>query len=303
MGRIALPSTIIACVLLFCGAVDVCASDNAAYCASMQYCLEEMPAECSEEDFTRGDLPREDSYCAIFKELQQRGLRSSSWQGRQIYRQVSAGHRVEYAQQGTLPMPAEVLTYLMNNLPFAAELVNAYQDTDFQAAYLDTDKKRFTGSGERLSGTFTTMLQNDNQTRSLYSGYGKAGVLAWRLRGTALIMFDFEETGVREITYNARCFVFPRSAVVRSILNFFLFRKSITGLLERTFGYIEDSALAFHRGDYEPIEKHPAFTTQEGRQQIRQFQALLQRTMGAEEQRPALPDSNTRQQSPDALQP
>ena len=111
-----------------------------------------------------------------------------------------------------------------------------------------------------------------DQTRSLYHGFGTADVLAWSLRGTALFMFDFEETGPREITYSARCFVFPRSAFVRSILNFILFRRTIVGVLERTFGYIEDSAMAFHRGEREPIENYPAFSTPEGRRQIEEFQ-------------------------------
>jgi len=286
-----LPTTLVYCIvcgLLFCSA-ELRAEDHSAYCTSMQYCLQERPKGCSEDDCDAGDIPRKDSYCALFSELQARGLKSTSWQGKQVYRQASGKHHVEYAQSGTLPMPAEVLTYLINNLPFAAELVNAYQDTDFEAVYLDKNKKRFSGSGERLSGTFTTMLQRNNQTSSLYSGYGTADVLAWSLRGTALVMFDFEEAGDREVTYSVRCFVFPRSAIVRSILNFFLFRKSITDVLEQTFGYIEDSAMAFQRGEREPIEKHAAFTTPEGRRQIKAFQELLQRTMAEIEPAPAPP--------------
>jgi hypothetical protein len=268
---------------LFCAGAAPYASDRADYCASMYRCLGETPKGCSEEAVAAGDVPETETYCDIFRDLQERGLRAATFRGRQIYRQISGKHRVEYAQSGTLPMPAEVLVYLMNNLPFAAQLVNAYQGTEFKAAYLDAGKRRFTGSGERLSGTFDTVLQNDNQTGSLYYGYGKADILAWSLRGTALFMFDFEETGPREITYSARCFVFPRSAFVRSILNFILFRRSITGEIKNTFGYVEDSALAFHRGEYEPIENYPAFATPEGRRQIEQFQALLRRTMtGAE---------------------
>ena len=76
----------------------------------------------------------------------------------------------------------------MNNLPFAAQLVNAYQGTKYQAVYLDTTKKRFSGSGESLSGIFTTVLQNEEQTRSLYHGFGTVNVTAWRLSGTALVM-------------------------------------------------------------------------------------------------------------------
>jgi hypothetical protein len=110
-------------------------------------------------------------------------------------------------------------------------------------------------------------------------------------------MFDFKKTGTQEITYNARCFIFPRSAFVRSILNFILFRRYIIGELERTFGYIEDSAMAFHRGDREPIENYPAFSTPEGLQQIMEFQLLLQHTMGEAEAAPALPTADTPKQT------
>ncbi len=194
-------------------------------------------------------------------------------------------------------MPAEVMTYLMNNLPFAAHLVNAYQGTDFEAVYLDKTRKRFSGSGERISGTFTRVLQNESKTSSLYHGSGTADVLAWSLRGSALFLFDFEQTGMQETTYNARCFVFPRSAFVRSILNFILFRRSIIGEFKRTFGYIEDSAMTFHRGDRAPIENYPAFSTPEGRQQIMEFQLLLQRTMGEAEAAPALPTADIPKQT------
>jgi hypothetical protein len=286
----------IACGLLCC-ANNTHAADHSSYCSGMLYCLQERPKGCSAEDCTDNKIATTDSYCEIFKDLHSRGLRSTSLLGRQIYQQVSGKHRVKYVQEGTLPMPAEVMVYLMNNLPFAAHLVNAYQDTNFEAVYLDKNKKRFSGSGEQLSGTFTTVLQNESQTSSLYHGSGTADVLGLSLRGSALFLFDFKETGTHEITYNARCFVFPRSAFIRSILNFILFRRSIIGEIESTFGYIEDSAMTFHRGDREPIENYPAFSTPEGQQQIMEFQLLLQRTMGEAEAAPALPTEDTPKQT------
>ena len=263
MTRIAiiLITTLVCCSLLWC-ANEAPAADHTSYCSGMYNCLQEIPTGCSPDDCDQqADNRYSNEYCSIFKDLQARGLRSTASQGRQIYQQVSGKHRVEYTLEGTLPMPAEVMTYLINNLPFAAHLVNAYQDTNFEAVYLDRNKKRFSGSNEQLSGIFTTVLQNESQTNSLYHGSGTADVLGLGLRGSALFLFDFKETGTQEITYNARCFVFPRSAFVRSILNFFLFRRSIIGELERTFGYIEDSAMAFHRGDRAPIENYPPFST------------------------------------------
>jgi hypothetical protein len=289
----------IACSVLFSGK-NTCAADHSTYCSGMYYCLQETVEGCSAEDYTSDDIPKTDAYCSIFKDLQTRGLRSTTSQGRQIYKKVSGKHRVEYTQEGTLPMPVEVMTYLMNNLPFSAQLINAYQDTNFQAAYLDKAKKRFSGSGESLSGIFTTVLQDEGQTRSLYHGFGTAEVLVWRLSGTALVMFDFEEVGPQEITYRLRCMVFPHGVFVKSILNFFLFRNAIVDVLDETFGDIQNSAMAFHRGERAPIENYPAFATPEGRQQIEEFQLLLQRTMGGTAQAPHLPTAA--QEPDDALQ-
>jgi hypothetical protein len=294
----------IICTLL-CTFAHARTADHSTYCSGMYYCLQETVKGCSAEDYTSGDIPKTDTYCSIFKDLQARGLRSTSTQGRQIYQKVSGKHHVEYTLEGTLPMPAEVMTHLMNNLPFAAQLVNAYQGTNFQAAYLDKTKKRFSGSGESLSGIFNTVLQNAGQTRSLYHGFGTTEVLVWRLSGTALVMFDFEEVGPQKLTYRVRCIVFPHNVFVKSILNFFLFRNAIVDVLDETFGDIQDSAMAFHRGEHAPIENYPAFSTPEGRQQIEEFRLLLQRTMGGAATAPPLPTADTAeaaQEPDDALQ-
>ena len=296
-----LPKTLlfagIACTLL-CTIAHARTADHASYCAGMYSCLQETPVGCSVQDCQQTDSRFSDeAYCAVFKDLQSRGLRSTSNQGKQIYKKVAGKHRVEYAIDGTLPMPAAVITYLMNNLPFAAQLINAYQGTNYQAAYLDKTKKRFSGSGESLSGVFTTVLQNEQQTRSLYHGSGTAEVMVWRLKGTALVTVDFEEAGPRAITYRLRCMVFPHSLFVKSILNFILFRNAIVKVLDETVGFVQDSAVAFQRGEREPIKNYPAFSTPEGRQHIEEFQDLLQRTMGETEAPPALPEAATPDQA------
>ena len=90
----------IACTLL-CTIAHARTADHASYCAGMYSCLQETPKGCSEEDCRQTDSRFSDeAYCSIFKDLQARGLRSTSAQGRQIYQQVSGKHRVEYAIDG-----------------------------------------------------------------------------------------------------------------------------------------------------------------------------------------------------------
>jgi hypothetical protein len=83
---------------------------------------------------------------------------------------------------------------------------------------------------------------------------------------------------------------------VKSILNFTLFRNAVVDVLNETVGFVEDSAVAFQRGEREPIENYPAFSTPEGRQHIEEFQTLLQRTMG-ETEAPSLPEAATTDQT------
>jgi len=145
MTRIAiiLITTLVCCSLLWC-ANEAPAADHTSYCSGMYNCLQEIPIGCSKNDCKQQtNIHYSDEYCEIFKNLHARGLRSTSSQGRQIYQKVSGRHLVEYAKAGTLPMPEKVITYLMNNLPFAAHLVNAYQDTNFEAVYLDRNKNAF----------------------------------------------------------------------------------------------------------------------------------------------------------------
>ncbi len=267
-------------IALMLAPAQASASDHVTYCAGMYHCLQEIPHGCSEQDcLPQKNISYSDDYCSMFKELQSRGLQSTTIPGRQIYLQVSGRHRVEYRIEGTLPLPADVMRYLMNNLPFATQLVNAYQETDYKTAYLDKSKRSFRGSGERISGTFTRVLQNAGQTRSLYSGSGSVEILVWKLRGTSVIIFDFDETAGRHCAYSLRCLVFPDSAIVKSILNFSLFRSSIIGLLERMSRAVRNAAMAFHRGERAPVANHPWFKTAEGRRQLEAFDELLQRTM------------------------
>jgi hypothetical protein len=258
-------------------------ADHASYCSGMYACLQEVADGCSADDLTQDATTATEEYCSPFKEMKKRGLHNTSPYGRQIYQQVSGKHRVEYVLEGTLPMSVGVMQHLMNNLPFSAQLINAYQDTHFTAAYLDAEKQRFSFSGDSVSGSFATVLQNAQQTRSLFHGSGTVGVLAWTLRGTALVTFDFEESSPQEITYNLRCMVFPNRAIVKSILNLRLFRRSVMNVFDRMAGYVQDSAMAFHRGERAPIERYPAFSTPDGRRQIETFQQLLLNTMHAEE--------------------
>ena len=85
----------IACTLL-CTIAHARAADHASYCTGMYSCLQETPKGCSKEDCRQTDSRFSDeAYCSVFKDLQARGLRSTTAQGKQIYQQVSGKHRVE----------------------------------------------------------------------------------------------------------------------------------------------------------------------------------------------------------------
>jgi len=263
-------------VCLACGAAG--AADKKWYCSGLYNCLQERPSSCDDEA-CRGKpgIEYDDAFCSMFQELKKRGLEPETFWGRRIYSYLSRRHRITYRLEGSMPLTADILCYLMNDLPFAAQLINAYRGTTYAARYTDPARRQFRGdNGGSLSGIFTTITQDATRYRTAYFGYGTAKVLMWRLNGTALVLLDFEPAGQGAVKYWLTCMVFPSNRFVRSVLDFMLFRKAMMGIFKDMITNVQEAAVAFCKGDLAPVERHPAFTFPEGRKSIAEFQRFVQ---------------------------
>jgi hypothetical protein len=267
---------------------ESCAADKKWYCSGIYNCLQQKLPSCDEEACQqKPGIEYDDDFCTMFLELKKRGLDPETFWGRRIYSYLSRQHRITYMIEGSMPLAAEILRYLMNDLPFAAQLINAYKGTTYSASYTDPAHKQFRGdNGGSLSGIFTTITQDPAQNKTVYFGYGTAKILMWRLNGTALILLDIEPDNAGSVNYRLTCMVFPSNRFVRSILDFVLFRKAMTGIFRDMIANIRDTALQFSKGNTAPLEKYPAFNCPEGRKEIADFQRVVQ---GANHQPPGEP--------------
>ena len=58
-----------------------------------------------------------------------------------------------YENKGTLPLGQNVISYLFDNMPFTADLINAYLGTNYTLEYTSKNRRYFNGSnGRSLSG-------------------------------------------------------------------------------------------------------------------------------------------------------
>lgn len=255
---------------------------QSSYCTGVYACLSEKPRSCSSE-LCRAEtgITYDSDFCAVFHELYDRGLQHDSPRGRHIYSLLSKKHRITYEIKGTLPIAAPVLGYLMEHIPFAAQLVNAYEGTSYKARYLDKKRKRFHGTnGDTVSGVFSIVLQNSDQSETVYFGTGTTRLLMWQLWGTGLVFFDYTPVQSEQISYRVRCMVFPGNSFVTSIMKFILFRKLVNGILRDMITAIHRATREFAAGNRKPLESHQGFTTDEGKKRIRSFERIVLENTG-----------------------
>lgn len=239
-------------------------------------CLQDVPDNASPDTCTdRPTVAIDPRHCNIVRELYARGLDPHSAWGRRLYALLGRKHRVTYRLAGTLPLNAAVMSFLLDHVPFAAALVNAFQGTSYHARYLDRARTRFSGdNGDNIAGRFTRVLQTPDQLQTVYFGQGTADILMWKLYGVALILLDLTPRG-KDVDYRFRCIVFPGSAWLQTIMNFMLFKKIVVGQIEDILDAVQTAAAAFHRGERRPIAESPELARPEMRQVLQGFQDVL----------------------------
>ena len=151
----------------------------------------------------------------------------------EIYSRLRRQYRAIYENKGTLPLGQNVISYLFDNMPFTAELINAYLGTNYKLEYTSKDRRFFSGSnGRSLSGEFFWALQDSAGQklgmRNVFFGYGHAQVLKWALHGTAVAYLDMDPVSDKEIRYKLTAIVFPGNSVLNSIMQMRVF-KSVVG--------------------------------------------------------------------------
>ncbi len=255
------------------------AIDTSAYCSAIRICLKATDRFCTEENSKPNpDIRYDEEFCAPMRGFVGRGVRPGTTDGRAVFSQMGKRFRSVYEIEGELPVNMEILNYVLDNLPFVAMLINAYRGEEYEAAYLRSDKKIFTGTnGRSLSGTFVQPYHQvtRDSVRNFYWGYGRAKVLAWRLKGDGLMEMDFRNLGPRRVGYRVKAYAFPGNSFLNGVMKMGVFRSMVLKKIRAVIEDVEKAAGRFASGDLEPLKRYAPLQTPRGRAYMAEFQDLV----------------------------
>lgn len=257
--------------------------DLHALCSGMKACLDKDVPGCDELDKKPlAKVKYDEAYCAPFHEVVARGLSTDmkTPYAPEIFARLGRQYRAVYENMGTLPLDENVISYLFDNMPFTAQLINAYLESGYVLEYTHPNRRYFDGSnGRSLSGEFYWALQDSAGhklgLRNLFFGYGHAKVLKWALHGTAIAYLDMDPIPNKKLKYKLTAIVFPANTVLNSIMQMDLFKKVVNAKIDHIVDDIKKSSGQYFSGDKEPMLKSTNLKSQENVQNILDFEAVV----------------------------
>ena len=257
--------------------------DVRSLCSGVQKCLGTRFDFCTEADFKPWPKVKYDAeYCAPYHEIVKRGFPADLRQpmATEIYARLGRQYRAIYVNQGTLPLGADIISYLFDNMPFTAQLINAYLKSNYTLGYTSRNHRFFNGSnGRSLSGEFYWALQDSAGhklgMRNLFFGYGHAKVLRWSLHGSAIAFLDMDEVSRKELKYKLTAIVFPSNSVLNSIMQMNVFKKVVNEKIDNIVDDIKKASGMYFGGNKEPMLRDAALRSQENVQYVIDFENVV----------------------------
>ncbi len=259
------------------------ADDLHSLCSGTKLCLGVDYGACTAED--QKPWPKvkyDDEFCEPFKEVTKRGFMPDPKEpmSADIFARLGRQYRAIYVNKGTLPLGEAPISYLFDNMPFTAQLINAYLETNYVLEYTSANHRFFNGSnGRSLSGEFYWALQDSAGQRlgmrNLFFGYGHAKVLKWSLHGTAIAYLDMDEIGKNEIKYKLTAIVFPANSVLNSIMQMGVFKKVVNEKIDNIVEDIKRASKMYFGGNKEPMLKSAALKSMENVQYVIDFENVV----------------------------
>ena len=311
MLRLARQVMFVAVAMLFCAAVSF-AADNAvqdvladslinrhlheklrkklgneddlrALCSGLKICMDIDYEGCFEEDKKPWPHHKYDKeFCGVFKEVEKRGFLPDPnvTMAAEVYARLGRRYRAIYVNEGTLPLNESVIKYLFDNMPFTAQLINAYLDENYTLEYTHPNRRFFNGSnGRSLSGEFYWALQDSAGQklgmRNLFFGYGHAHVLKWQLHGTAIAYLDMDPLPGNKLKYKLTAIVFPANSVLNSIMQMKVFRSVVNSKIDQIVDDVKKSSKMYFSGNKEPMLKSAALKSSDNVQYVLDFEEVV----------------------------
>lgn len=257
--------------------------DLRSLCSGVKACLNIQYDFCTEDDLKPWPKVKYDAeYCEPYLEVTKRGFPADMRQpmAPEIYARLGRQYRAIYENKGTLPLGEDVISYLFDNMPFTADLINAYLESNYSLEYTSPNRRYFSGSnGRSLSGEFYWALQDSAGQklgmRNLFFGYGHAKVLRWSLHGTAIAYLDMEEISKTELKYKLTAIVFPANSVLNSIMQMKVFKSVVNDKIDHIVDDIKKASGRYFGGDKRPLLENAALKSQKNVQYVIDFENVV----------------------------
>lgn len=135
------------------------ADNMRSFCSGMYKCLDIKYEACTETDLKPWPkIEYDNEFCGPYKEIVKRGFSTDikAPMMMDVFMRLGRQYRAIYESEGTLPLEVNEITFLFDNMPFTADLINAYLKSDYTLEYNSLNRRYFSGSnGHGLRGIFT----------------------------------------------------------------------------------------------------------------------------------------------------
>ena len=257
--------------------------DLRSLCSGLKVCMNIDYPGCSVGDMRPWPKAKyNDEFCEPYKELANRGYKADPNVPMvpELYARLGRQYRVIYVYSGKLPLSENVISFLFDNMPFTAQLINAYLDENYSLEYTSPNRRFFNGSnGRSLSGEFYWALQDSAGQklgmRDVFFGYGHAHILKWALHGTAIAYLDMDPIPGGQIKYKLTAIVFPGNSVLNNIMQMKVFRSVVNTKIEHIVNDIKKAAGMYFSGNKEPMLKSAALKSTDNIQYVLDFEEVV----------------------------
>jgi len=259
------------------------ADNMRSFCSGMYKCLDIKYEACSEVDMKPWPkIDYKEEFCAPYKEIVNRGFSTDikAPMMTEVFMRLGRQYRAIYESEGTLPLEVDEITFLFDNMPFTADLINAYLDSQYFLEYNSTNRRYFSGgNGHGLSGDFYWALQDSAGTkkmlRNMFFGYGYAEILKWSLKGTAIAYLDMDLVAPRKLKYKLTAVVFPGNSVLNSIMQLRVFKSVVNSKIDDVVNDIKKAASMYYNGNRKPIKENAKLRTPENIRHVEEFDKVV----------------------------
>lgn len=257
------------------------AYDKKTMCSGAKLCLDLDVKDCSADDKKKVSRVKYNrDFCAPFIEIKKRGILLDSEISKEMFSLLGQKYRAVYVTEGVLSVSAGMVSYLFDNMPFTAKLINAYQESSYSIEYTTPNRRVFSGTnGRSLSGDFIWVAQDSAKAkvgfRNVFFGVGRAKILRWQLHGTAVAFLDMDPIGKDKVRYKLTAIVFPGNTVLNSIMQMGAFKDIVEEKIDWIIKDIQRASKRYVDGERGPILKSPDLNTEIEKQHLKEFESVV----------------------------